>query len=283
MLYNEDCLERMKILIKDGFKADAIITDPPYLYLKHKLDKQFNEELFFEMAGKITDKIVFFGRGDSFYKWNLLANENKFLFKEEIIWNKKYITNYLNSLLRQHELISVRMKKGHKLNKVYISRIRRLINEENIDRFKKDLSVLKTILNEDSVLYKYVKHGELFFKRIKNIHKLASKLDQSSHEDINLYNSYNKGNMLASIIPIQREHYETFHPTQKPIKLMRLLIKLVSNENDLIFDPFMGGGSTGVSAILENRNFIGCEIDKEYFDIAKKRIEDMKETIKLKS
>lgn len=281
MLYNEDCLERMKILIKEGFKADAIITDPPYLYLKNKLDKQFNEELFFEMAGKITDKIVFFGRGDSFYKWNLLANENKFLFKEEVIWNKKYISNPTNSFLRRHELISVRMKKGYKLNKVYISRIRKLINEDKIDTFRKDLNVLKNKLNEDSVLYRYVKHEELFFINVKRKFKLTTAIKKSLDRSVNLYNAYNKGNILSSIIPIPREHYKMFHPTQKPIELMRLLIKLVSNENDLIFDPFMGGGSTGVSAILENRNFMGCEIDKEYFDIAKKRIDEMRETIKL--
>lgn len=281
MLYNEDCLEKMKILIKEGFKADAIITDPPYLYLKNKLDKQFNEELFFEMAGKITDKIVFFGRGDSFYKWNLLANENKFLFKEEVIWNKKYISNPTNSFLRRHELISVRMKKGYKLNKVYISRIRKLINEDKIDTFRKDLNVLKNKLNEDSVLYRYVKHEELFFINVKRKFKLTTSIKKSLDRSVNLYNAYNKGNILSSIISIPREHYKTFHPTQKPIELMRLLIKLVSNENDLIFDPFMGGGSTGVSAILENRNFMGCEIDKEYFDIAKKRIDEMRETIKL--
>ena len=84
-IYNCDCIEFMQDMVNKGKAVDCIITDPPYLYLNHKLDRQFNEELFFELAGKITNKIIFFGRGDSFYKWNLIAKEQGFQFKEEII------------------------------------------------------------------------------------------------------------------------------------------------------------------------------------------------------
>lgn len=62
------------------------------------------------------------------------------------------------------------------------------------------------------------------------------------------------------------------HPTQKPLKLLRHIIKIASNEGDIVLDPFMGVGSTGVAAIELDRSFIGCEIDKEYFLTAKKRI-----------
>lgn len=55
-----------------------------------------------------------------------------------------------------------------------------------------------------------------------------------------------------------------FHPTQKPIKLLNHLIKISSNPNDIIFDPFMGVGSTGVSSLLLNRKFIGSELDYIY-------------------
>lgn len=54
---------------------------------------------------------------------------------------------------------------------------------------------------------------------------------------------------------------EPKHPSQKPLKLLRHLIKIASNEGDLIFDPFMGVGSTGVAAKELNRNYVGCEID----------------------
>jgi DNA modification methylase len=65
------------------------------------------------------------------------------------------------------------------------------------------------------------------------------------------------------------------HPTVKPTDLMRYLCRLVTPPNGVVLDPFMGSGSTGKAARLENFNFIGCEIDKEYFDIAQKRIESI--------
>ena len=62
------------------------------------------------------------------------------------------------------------------------------------------------------------------------------------------------------------------HPTQKPIKLIDNLISLLSNEGDIVVDPFIGSGTTGVSCKKLNRNFIGIEADKEYVDIANKRL-----------
>ncbi|WP_256097294.1 site-specific DNA-methyltransferase [Brachyspira hampsonii] len=60
--------------------------------------------------------------------------------------------------------------------------------------------------------------------------------------------------------------------TQKPVALMERLVRLVSDENNTILDPFMGGGSTGVACINTNRKFIGIELDDEYFDTAVKRV-----------
>lgn len=65
------------------------------------------------------------------------------------------------------------------------------------------------------------------------------------------------------------------HPTQKPVGILKKMIKIATNKEDIIFDPFMGVGSTGVAAIELGRRFIGIELNKEYFDAAKKRI-DMK-------
>ena len=64
------------------------------------------------------------------------------------------------------------------------------------------------------------------------------------------------------------------HPTQKPLELIKLLIQLVTTENQIVLDPFMGSGTTGVACKNTNRNFIGIEKDKNYFDIAKIRIEN---------
>lgn len=62
------------------------------------------------------------------------------------------------------------------------------------------------------------------------------------------------------------------HPTQKPVALLEYLIKTYSNELDIILDFTMGSGSTGVAAKNSNRNFIGIELDEQYFNIAKERI-----------
>ena len=62
------------------------------------------------------------------------------------------------------------------------------------------------------------------------------------------------------------------HPTQKPVALMEYLIKTYSNEGETVLDNCMGSGTTGVACVNTNRNFIGIELDKEYFEIAKERI-----------
>lgn len=63
------------------------------------------------------------------------------------------------------------------------------------------------------------------------------------------------------------------HPTVKPIALMEYLVKLVAPENAIVLDPFMGSGTTGVAAVRLGRGFVGIEKEKEYFDIAERRIE----------
>lgn len=62
------------------------------------------------------------------------------------------------------------------------------------------------------------------------------------------------------------------HPAQKPVSILKKMIEIASNENDIVFDPFMGVGSTGVAALNLNRRFIGVELDETYFEAAKKRV-----------
>jgi len=63
------------------------------------------------------------------------------------------------------------------------------------------------------------------------------------------------------------------HPTQKPIALLKHIIQIATNEGDVVFDPFMGVGSTGVASLRLNRKFIGIEINSEYFKASQKRLE----------
>ena len=68
---------------------------------------------------------------------------------------------------------------------------------------------------------------------------------------------------------------KNLHDTEKPVELMKILIENSSKENDVVLDPFMGIGSSGIACINTNRNFIGIELDEKYFEIAKNRIENV--------
>jgi site-specific DNA-methyltransferase (adenine-specific) len=67
--------------------------------------------------------------------------------------------------------------------------------------------------------------------------------------------------------------YSGKHPTEKPLDMMRHIVTVSTKPDAIVFDPFMGSGTTGVAAVQTGRNFIGCEIDAGYFEIAKRRIE----------
>ncbi|HEH6263720.1 TPA: site-specific DNA-methyltransferase [Campylobacter jejuni] len=194
-IYNCDCIEFMQDMVNQGKKVDCIITDPPYLYLNHKLDRQFNE--------------------DDFY---CLINDLKRVFSS--VKNSDIIKDYL----------------------------------------EKGIRILK--LNKS-------KHSITTNKIVKNVDR-----------NIKTINKYKEGCNLSSIITENREHYTMEHPTQKPVKLLEKLVLLATNENETILDPFMGSGSTGLACLFKNRNFIGCEIDKEYFEIAERRLKSTQDTLK---
>ena len=72
----------------------------------------------------------------------------------------------------------------------------------------------------------------------------------------------------------KNEEGKNIHDTEKPVGLMKILIENSSQEGEIVLDPFMGVGSTGMASIELNRRFIGIELDENYFEIAKQRIED---------
>jgi site-specific DNA-methyltransferase (adenine-specific) len=78
-----------------------------------------------------------------------------------------------------------------------------------------------------------------------------------------------------------KDTQERYHPTQKPVMLMKWCIEQLPKDVITIFDPFMGSGTTGVACVQTGRNFIGCEIDAGYFKIAEKRIHDAQQQLRL--
>lgn len=101
---------------------------------------------------------------------------------------------------------------------------------------------------------------------------VASK-DKKYFLNYELAKEMNNGKQMRNLWEITAKRHKTSHPTEKPEDLLERIILLGSNEGDLILDPFMGSGTTGVVAKRFNRNFIGIELDQEYFEIAKNRIE----------
>lgn len=74
---------------------------------------------------------------------------------------------------------------------------------------------------------------------------------------------------------------KNIHDSEKPIRLMSILIEQSTNEGEVVFEPFMGSGTTGVASVQSKRNFIGVEIDDKYFDLAEKRINNATQTLTL--
>jgi site-specific DNA-methyltransferase (adenine-specific) len=70
----------------------------------------------------------------------------------------------------------------------------------------------------------------------------------------------------------KNENGENIHPTEKPVELMKILIENSSKDNEIVFEPFMGVGSTCVATVLSNRQYIGVELDENYFKISEERI-----------
>ena len=83
----------------------------------------------------------------------------------------------------------------------------------------------------------------------------------------------------SNLLKIKNQVGKKYHPTEKPIALMELLIENSTNMNEIVLDPFMGSGSTCVAAVNTNRHYIGFELDEKYFQIACDRLDEAEEKI----
>lgn len=275
-IYNEDCLEGMK-RIPDG-SVDCILTDPPYLYLKNqKLDRPFDELVFFSECKRVMKKdgfIVLFGRGTSFYRWNCILADMGFTFKEEIIWDKINTTSPLLPLSRKHETISIHSigRKTILRSKVPYEEIR--INDDSkvVGDAKRIISYIKS--NDIDKIKEEIDNGLVYNKKKSHkTHVSAQTGFFSSDRAIACIDSIKNGCNERDIISLLRDHYSAIHPTQKPVRLIERLLAIISCEGDIILDPFSGSASTAIACINTKRNYIGFEIDKEYYELSVKKIQ----------
>lgn len=155
-------------------------------------------------------------------------------------------------------------------------------------RILKDKTILYLMCNNTNLIEMLNVATKCGFNFVKSLiwekgNKICGRYYMSCFEYILLFrkggdkpiNNYSTPDILK--VPIKKQKDEkgkNLHDTEKPVGLMEILIENSSNKGDLVLDPFMGIGSTGVATINLNRNFIGIEIDNSYFEIAKKRIEE---------
>ena len=284
-LYNADCMRTMELLISEGISVNAIITDPPYGYLDHKLDKWFDNNKFFELAYKLIKRdgfLIFFGRGVENARRMVIAEDVGFKFKEEIVWNKKSTTSPTLPIGRMHEMVYIFTKGNGTINKVYkpaTDEIFEYDKDEYIKVLEDDITSLIGKINNIKNFNEFEKWRNGGIKK-NSVDKFKVTVKNLKYENDHCYvilNKYNKGRVVKSIVSIfnsVKTSHSQIHPTEKPVKLMEILIELVDNNtNDFtVFDPFAGSSATGVACYNMNKNFIGCEIDNEYFNAAVNRI-----------
>ena len=233
-----DCLEEMKN-IPDG-SIDMVLTDPPYGTTACKWDSVIPFEPMWEQLKRVTKKngaIVLFGSQPF---TSALVMSNVKMFKYEWVWEKNKATGHLDSKkkpMKAHENILVYYDSQPAYNpQGLIAKEKPTISKGN--RGKKG--------NGSS----------------GDVYGFAGKDAIQTHT-----------NYPRTVQKIGVDMKAEFHPTQKPVALMEYLIKTYTNEGETVLDFTMGSGTTGVACQNLNRNFIGIELDKEYYEIAKKRIE----------
>jgi len=237
-LYKGDCLEVMKEIPSNSI--DAIITDPPYGTTACKWDSVIDFELMWEQLNRIIKPNGAIVLHSSQPFTSALISSNFDMFKNNLVWNKKMPTGHLNAKKKQmlvHEDICVFSKSSFG-NFTYNPIMRKGKMRNKTPKRKAD--------NYDDRVYGKVKHKG---------------------------DNYNDDYYPTSIIEISNANQKgKQHPTQKPILLMEYLIKTYTNENETVLDFTMGSGSTGVACKNTNRDFIGIEMNEEYFKIAEQRI-----------
>lgn len=240
-IYNENCLEGMKRIPDQSI--GCIICDLPYEVL-HKNNKnvQWDRIIPFEplweqylRITKPNAAIILFGQG-MFTAKLMMSNEK--MWRYNITWDKCRTTGFLNAKkmpLKQTEIISV----FYNGQPTYHPQMRKCLpHERNHSRGKQE---------KEQTNRCYGNFGKA--------------------EDVITDEKY-----PTDIVVFQRDIHNSFHPTQKPVALIRYLIRTYTNPNDVVLDNCMGSGTTAIACIKEKRNFIGFELNKEYYGKACKRI-----------
>lgn len=239
-LYNSDCLEIMNTI--EDKSIDMICCDLPYGLTQNRLDVVIPFEPLWEQYERIIKDdgcIALFGQGLFYID---LVNSNRKLFRYDLVWDKVLTSGFLNAKrmpLRQHEQIAI---------------------------FYKKLPIYNPQFTQGKPL-----HG-------KGVSYMNKELKNQNYGDFHATEDVRKGSTEkypTSILKFPKPHPSIAkHRTEKSVSCLEWLIKTYTNEGDTVMDNCMGAGSCGIACKNTNRNFIGMEIDENYFKIAKDRINE---------
>ena len=241
-LLQGDCLEIMKNIPDKSI--NMILCDLPYGTTSSKWDNVIPFEKLWEQYERIIKdnaSIILFSSG--LFTIDLIQSNRKH-FKYKLIWKKNVPTGMSSAKYRPmkyYEEICIFQYGKPSYN-----------------------PILKPRVGVGKSCYNYNHYcGE---NNHINLQKIKKKYDPDYVQPSDV--------LEIDVVPNRKGK---LHPVQKPIKLLEWLIKTYSNKDDLILDNCMGSGSTGVACLNTGRNFIGIELDEKYFNIAKQRIESIKE------
>lgn len=234
-----DCLELMKEIPDESI--DMILCDLPYKETGNKWDKGIDLDSLFEQYRRIIKEDGCIALNGTFKFGVQLYNTAPDLYKYEWIWEKDNGTNAPNVNLqpfRIHEFVFIfgkgRVTNGKRTPMKYFPQ-----KTEGKPYKQKSGRISE---NWKGGLKNIITNNESGLRHPKTIQKF----------------NRDRG----------------FHPTQKPVEMLKYFIQTYTKEGDLVLDNCMGSGSTGVACKELNRSFIGYELDKKYYEIAKNRIEN---------
>ena len=244
MTYNSVTIGNASLYLGDSFSimptlnvaSDAVICDPPFGITQCDWDYAIPLDSFWAMLEhrtKPSANIVLFGCGK--FSINLINSKHRW-YCYDLVWAKSKKVGFLNANLmpmRSHESIFVFNRPGFCKTATYNP-------QKTLGGSKPGV---KTVSHQSNVYL--------------NVGNYTRKSDGTVHP--------------CSVLSFKSE--AGYHPTQKPLALMEFLVRSYTNERDIVIDPFMGSGSTGVACMNTGRTFIGIERKQQYFDIACQRIE----------
>lgn len=297
-LIKGDCVKEMDAIPSNS--VDLILTDPPYGIMngvskeiwedEGVWDNAIPPELIFKQAGRILKpkgKLILFSKEP--YTSRLITEaSHRIKFTQKAIWIKDTWGNHLSAniaLLSKAEDICIFTKHVGDHDTEHTHPLRAYFLQEK----EKCIDVnFKKLLGNDMAGH-YFTRGEQFscpsfdnykklqttghfslpYEEIKRIHE-EWKATRARPEP-SIFNLWDGKKAKADVFDYPKDK-EKYHPTQKPVKLLEDLIQIYTNEGAVVLDFTMGSGSTGVACVNTNRDFIGIELDDEFYKIAEERI-----------